>query len=112
VPREPCRGAATSISHDQAERPAPFQSYRNEYPRREEQRVYVVLDPAKVGEMRQERGLSRRDLARRAGLAPSTVAKVEEGDAAVRLSTARGIGAALGVDPKSLGRPVAREEAM
>jgi transcriptional regulator with XRE-family HTH domain len=70
--------------------------------------VYVVLDPAKVGEIRQERGMSRRDLAMRAGLAPSTVEKVERGAASVQLSTARGIGAALGVDPKSLGRSLSQ----
>ena len=71
---------------------------------REEASVYVVLDPARVGAMRQERGMSRRALAARAGVGMSTVAKVEAGEVAVRLSTARGIGAALGVDPKSLGR--------
>jgi len=65
----------------------------------------VVMDGEKVEEMRVERGLSRQEFAREAGIAASTVAKVERGEAAVRLKTVRGIGAALGVDPKSLRHP-------
>jgi transcriptional regulator with XRE-family HTH domain len=67
--------------------------------------MYVELDGPQVQAMRQERGMSRRALAARAGLGMSTVARVEAGEAAVRLKTARKVGAALEVDPKSLGRP-------
>jgi transcriptional regulator with XRE-family HTH domain len=71
--------------------------------------VYVIMDGEKVEAMRQERGLerglSRQELAQEAGVATTTVARVEAGGAAVRLRTVRGLGRALGVDHKSLGRP-------
>lgn len=67
--------------------------------------MYVIMDGEKVEAMRQERGLSRQELAQEAGVATTTVARVEAGGAAVRLRTVRGLGRALGVDHKSLGRP-------
>jgi transcriptional regulator with XRE-family HTH domain len=72
--------------------------------------VYVVMDGPEVRAMRQERGLSRRELAELSGLAPSTLWRAEEGLSAVQLSTARKLAGALGANPKRLGRPLAREE--
>jgi len=66
--------------------------------------VLVTMDGERVRTLREERRMSRRVLAEEAGISVSTVANVEQG-AAVRLKTVRGLGAALGVDFKSLGRP-------
>jgi transcriptional regulator with XRE-family HTH domain len=41
--------------------------------------MYGVIDGEKLGAMRQERGLSRQDLARQAGISPATVSKAERG---------------------------------
>ena len=70
--------------------------------------MYVVMDGEKIGELRQERGFSRQELAEEAGVSVSTLRRVEAGGSAVRLKTARKVGAALEVDPKSLGRSAAR----
>jgi ribosome-binding protein aMBF1 (putative translation factor) len=70
--------------------------------------MYVVLDPAKVRTVRQEKGMSRPDLAARAGIAEKTVRKIERREATIRLSTAKKIGAAFGVHPRDFGRLVER----
>jgi transcriptional regulator with XRE-family HTH domain len=63
------------------------------------------MDGEKIEVMRQERGLSCQEFAKEEGVAASTVARVERGEA-VRLSTFRRIGAALGIEPKGISRPV------
>ncbi len=65
--------------------------------------MYVVMDTPKVRELREERGLSRRDLARAVGLAESTLRSVERGEPA-RLATARKVAAYLGAEPVEIAR--------
>jgi transcriptional regulator with XRE-family HTH domain len=67
--------------------------------------MFVAMDGRKVRALREERGMSRRDLAGAAGLGESTVRKVEAG-ANVRLRTVRGLAATLGTRPQELGRAV------
>ena len=42
--------------------------------------MYAVMDGEKIRAMREERELSRQELAREAGVAPSTLRSVERGD--------------------------------
>jgi DNA-binding XRE family transcriptional regulator len=71
--------------------------------------VYVEMDGAKVRRMRGSRAFNGSTFARRAGISPKTLRRVERNRGAVSLSTARKIGAALGVDdPRSLGRVASR----
>jgi transcriptional regulator with XRE-family HTH domain len=69
--------------------------------------MFVVMDGEQIQELRQERGLSRPQFAQEAGVSVSTLANLERG-ANVRLKTARKVGAALEVDPRSLGHSAAR----
>ncbi len=69
--------------------------------------MFVVMDGPKVRAMREERGMPQRELAEVAGVSRGTMASLERG-ANVRLGTARKVGAALGVDPKSLRRSAQR----
>jgi transcriptional regulator with XRE-family HTH domain len=69
--------------------------------------MHVKLSPEKVRELREEREMSHRELAEVAGVSASTLANLERG-ANVRLKTARKVGAALGVDPRSLRRSASR----
>ena len=67
--------------------------------------MYVELHTEMVTTLREERGMSKRDLAAAAEVSPTTARNAERG-APVRLKTARRIAAALGVDPpQRLGRP-------
>ena len=54
---------------------------------------------------RVERFLSQRELARRAGLHPVTLTRLEGGAAAPSTRTGRGLAAALGVEPRDLTPP-------
>jgi len=70
--------------------------------------VYVELYPEKVKALREERGMSKKDLAAAAGISKKTARNAERG-APVRSKTARSVAAALGVDPpQPLGRPARR----
>ena len=55
--------------------------------------------------LRVERFLSQRELARRAGLHPVTLTRLEGGAAAPSTRTVRGLAAALGVEPGDLTTP-------
>ncbi len=66
--------------------------------------MYVVMDSPRVRELREERGLSRRDLAQAVGLAESTLRRVERGGV-VRLATVRKVAAHLGEEPVEIARP-------
>ncbi|MCL4535434.1 MAG: helix-turn-helix domain-containing protein [Bacteroidetes bacterium] len=57
---------------------------------------------AKLRILRRRQLLSQRDLARRAGIAPSTVHTIEAGKATPRLLVARKICQALGVAPQDV----------
>ena len=53
--------------------------------------------------LRNERFLSQRDLARKAGVSPTTIMHLETGESVdPRLSTVRKVAEALGIDPNSL----------
>jgi len=60
--------------------------------------MYVILSPEKVEELREERCLSRPELAEAAGVSPDTVRRIEGGKGAVRFESARKISRALGLE--------------
>jgi transcriptional regulator with XRE-family HTH domain len=67
---------------------------------------YVVMDKERVKELREERGMTRRDLAGMAGISVSTAKRVER-QVPVTFRTGRAVAGALGVEPSpSLGRVV------
>jgi transcriptional regulator with XRE-family HTH domain len=72
--------------------------------------MYAVMDGERIQEMRQERGLSRQELAAEAGVAPSTVGKVERGER-VRVRTGWKVAGVFGHHPKDLGQLVATSKA-
>ncbi len=70
--------------------------------------MYVELYPERVKTLREERGMSKRDLAVAAGILKKTARNAERG-LPVRSKTARKVATALGVDPpQPLGRPAHR----
>ncbi len=70
--------------------------------------MYVQLYPEQVKTLREEHGMTKRDLAAAAGVSATTARNAERG-APVRSKTARKVAAALGFDPpQRLGRPVHR----
>ena len=64
--------------------------------------VYLVMDSEQVRNLRREKGMSQRQLAEASGVSKKTLANVETGKVHPLPSTARKIGAALDVDPRSL----------
>ena len=58
----------------------------------------------KLKELREERVLSQRDLARMAGLAQGTVWRLENGFKEVHPRTIRKLAGALGVEPEELAK--------
>lgn len=66
--------------------------------------MFVNLDGVKVRRLREREWASREEMAKRAKVGASTLRNVEANKGPVRLSTARKIAQALGVEPKSLGR--------
>jgi ribosome-binding protein aMBF1 (putative translation factor) len=71
---------------------------------RSKRSVYVVMNSERVEELREEKGLSKRDLAGVAGVSVSTVRRVER-EEPVYFRTGRAVAKALGVEPSpSLGR--------
>ena len=70
--------------------------------------MYVELYHEKVRALREEQGMTKRDLAAAAGVSPATARNAERG-LPVRSKTARKVAAALGVNPpQPLGRPAHR----
>ena len=66
-------------------------------------RWFTVLDGHRLRRLRNQRGLSREQLADRAGLSPATVARLErEPSAPCRSRTLSRLAAALGEDPARL----------
>jgi transcriptional regulator with XRE-family HTH domain len=66
--------------------------------------VYGVMDGEKIRAMRQERGLSRGELAQAAGVSAETVARVERGDR-VLARTGWRVARVFGMRPSEIGRP-------
>jgi DNA-binding XRE family transcriptional regulator len=89
--------------------PPPVRSFPVDRNQREEGLVYAVMDGEKIEEMRQERGLSRRELAQEAGISVETVRSVERGER-VRAKTGWKVARVFGVHPREIGRS-ARVEA-
>jgi transcriptional regulator with XRE-family HTH domain len=70
--------------------------------------MYVELYPERVKALREERGMTKRDLAAAAGISKTTARNAKRG-APVRTKTERSVAAALAVDPpQRLGRPAHR----
>ena len=67
--------------------------------------MYGVIDGEKLEAMRAERGLSREDLAREAGISRETVSKAERGHR-LQGKTARKVANVFGVHPSEMGHPV------
>jgi transcriptional regulator with XRE-family HTH domain len=66
--------------------------------------MYVLMNSERVQELRQEKGLSKRDLAGAAGISPATATRVER-EEPVTFRTGRKVAAAFGIGPSpSLGR--------
>jgi transcriptional regulator with XRE-family HTH domain len=65
--------------------------------------MYGVIDGEKLGAMRQERSLSRQDLAREAGISMSTLRRVERGEW-VRGRTGWKVAQVFGKHPSQLSR--------
>jgi transcriptional regulator with XRE-family HTH domain len=66
--------------------------------------MYAVMDGEKIQEMRHERGLSRQEFAQEAGVAVSTVVRVERG-CRVLAATGWRVAQVFGIHPKEIGRP-------
>jgi DNA-binding transcriptional regulator YiaG len=79
-------------------------SFPVNWSRVERREMYGVMDGEKIEAMRQERGLSRRGLAERAGLTVETVARVERGER-VRRATGWKVARVFGTHPSEIGRP-------
>jgi transcriptional regulator with XRE-family HTH domain len=70
--------------------------------------VYVVMDPERVRELREQKGMSKRDLAAAAGISLTTAKRVERG-LSVRFPTGCRVLAVFEEEPpSSLGRPISR----
>jgi DNA-binding XRE family transcriptional regulator len=67
--------------------------------------MYGVVDGKKLEAMREERGLSRQELAQEAGISMSTLRSLERGHK-VRVKTARSVANVFGVHPSEMGHPV------
>ena len=67
--------------------------------------MYGVIDGEKLETMRAERGLSREDLAREAGISLATMSKAERGHR-VRGKTAWKVARVFGVHSSEMGHPV------
>jgi transcriptional regulator with XRE-family HTH domain len=62
----------------------------------------VVKIGARLRELREERFLSHRELAQRAGVSPTTVLRIENDEGDTQRRTVRKLAAALGVEPREL----------
>ncbi len=70
--------------------------------------VYLAMDGEQVRSLREQKGMSGRRLAEASGVSKKTLANVEAGKVHTLPSTARKIGAALEVDPRSLATVASR----
>ncbi len=70
--------------------------------------VYLAMDGEQVRSLREQKGMSQRRLAEASGVSKKTLANVEAGKVHTLPSTARKIGAALEVDPRSLATVASR----
>jgi DNA-binding XRE family transcriptional regulator len=66
--------------------------------------MYGVMDGEKIEAMRQERGLSRQELAQEAGISVETLRALERGER-VRVRTGWKVARVFGKHPSEIGRP-------
>jgi transcriptional regulator with XRE-family HTH domain len=71
--------------------------------------VHVIMNGEKVRSLREEQGLSKKALAEKANVTQATIARAED-SRPMFPATARLLGAALGVDTRSLGRKARERE--
>lgn len=62
----------------------------------------VVLIGDRLKALRVEQALTQEELAKKAGVAPNTVARLERNETEPHMSTARKLAAALDVEPRQL----------
>jgi transcriptional regulator with XRE-family HTH domain len=67
--------------------------------------IGTMVKLARLRALRDRQALSQRDLAERAGVSPTTVARIECGQLEPRPSTVRKLARALGVEPEALMEP-------
>lgn len=66
--------------------------------------MYGVMDGEKIEAMREERGLSRQELAQEAGISMETLRRVERGER-IAAHTGRKVARVFGMHPREIGRP-------
>lgn len=62
----------------------------------------VEIDGSKLREIRREKAVERKELERLSGVHFATIVRIELGQSTARLSTAKKIAAALGVEPSEI----------
>jgi transcriptional regulator with XRE-family HTH domain len=65
--------------------------------------VYAVMNSKRLEELREEKGLSKRELAEAAGISMKTLRRVES-EKPVRKATAWKVAGVFGVHPRSIGQ--------
>jgi transcriptional regulator with XRE-family HTH domain len=73
--------------------------------------MHVKTDRPKVRALREAHEASAREFAKRAGISRRTLTRVERNEGPVRPGTARKIGAALDVGPRTFARAISRRPA-
>jgi transcriptional regulator with XRE-family HTH domain len=73
--------------------------------------VHVKAYGAKVRALREAHEPNARVFAQKAGISRRTLTRVERNEGPVRTGTARKIGAALGVDPRTFAKAISRRPA-
>jgi DNA-binding XRE family transcriptional regulator len=73
--------------------------------------MLVTADGSKVRALREARESSTREFAKKAGVSRRTLTRVERNEGPVRPGTARKIGSALEVDPRTFARAVSSRPA-
>lgn len=63
------------------------------------------LAPSALSVVRRSHGLTQEDLAKKAGVGQSTIAKIEQGESRPRHKTARALATALGIEPSEIDWP-------
>ena len=70
--------------------------------------VYLAMDGEQIRSLREQKGMSQRELAEASGVSKKALANAELGETYAFPATARKIGAALNVNPRSLARVAPR----
>jgi transcriptional regulator with XRE-family HTH domain len=68
--------------------------------------MLVTADGSKVRALREASGFSTREFSRKAGISRRTLTRVERNEGPVMPGTARKIGAALDVNPRTFARAI------